>query len=55
MRVLEEMLGDAQPGYLPQVEEIARAKTKDLTGADLEAAIRTVAGTARSMGVEVVD
>ena len=36
-----------------QAEEIARTKTPDLTAADLEAAIRTVAGSARSMGVEV--
>jgi len=36
-----------------QVEQIARQKTPDLTAADLEAAMRTVAGSARSMGVEV--
>ena len=36
-----------------QVEEIAKAKQRDLTGSDLEAAIRTVAGTARSMGITV--
>ena len=36
-----------------QVEEIAKAKQRDLTGADLEAAVRTVAGTARSMGITV--
>ncbi len=36
-----------------QLEEIANAKMADLTAADLEAAIRTIAGTARSMGVEV--
>jgi large subunit ribosomal protein L11 len=36
-----------------QVEDIARAKTPDLTAADLEAAVRTIAGSARSMGVEV--
>ena len=36
-----------------QLEEIARAKLPDLTAADLEAAVRTVAGTARSMGVDV--
>jgi large subunit ribosomal protein L11 len=35
-----------------QLEEIARAKTPDLTAADLEAAVRTIAGTARSMGIE---
>ena len=36
-----------------QVEEIAKAKMPDLTAASLEAAMRTVAGSARSMGVEV--
>jgi large subunit ribosomal protein L11 len=36
-----------------QAEEIARAKMPDLTAADLEAAVRTVAGSARSMGITV--
>ncbi|MFN5012191.1 MAG: 50S ribosomal protein L11 [Gammaproteobacteria bacterium] len=36
-----------------QLEEIAKTKTPDLTAADLEAAVRTIAGTARSMGVDV--
>ena len=36
-----------------QAEEIAKIKVKDLTGADLDAAVRTVAGTARSMGITV--
>jgi large subunit ribosomal protein L11 len=36
-----------------QVEEIAKTKTPDLTAASLEAAMRTIAGTARSMGVDV--
>ena len=36
-----------------QVEDIAKIKIKDLTGADLDAAVRTIAGTARSMGVTV--
>ena len=36
-----------------QVEEIARAKMPDLTAADMEAAVRTIAGSARSMGVDV--
>ena len=34
-----------------QLEEIARAKDPDLTAADLDAAVRTIAGTARSMGI----
>jgi large subunit ribosomal protein L11 len=36
-----------------QVEEIAKMKMKDLTAADLSAAVRTIAGSARSMGVIV--
>jgi len=37
-----------------QVEEIAKMKLKDLTADDLAAAVKTVAGTARSMGIEIV-
>ena len=36
-----------------QLEEIAKIKTKDLTAADMDAAVKTIAGTARSMGVTV--
>ena len=36
-----------------QLEEIAKTKEADLTGADLDAAVRTIAGTARSMGLNV--
>ncbi len=36
-----------------QAEEIVKMKQKDLTAADLEAGVRTIAGTARSMGVTV--
>ena len=35
-----------------QLEQIAKAKEPDLTAASLEAAVRTIAGTARSMGIE---
>ena len=35
-----------------QLEEIAKTKDPDLTAADLEAAVRTIAGTARSMGID---
>lgn len=38
---------------LAQVREIAKTKQPDLTAADLDAAVRTIAGTARSMGIEV--
>jgi len=37
-----------------QVEEIAKVKMPDLNAASLEAAMNTVAGTARSMGIEVI-
>jgi large subunit ribosomal protein L11 len=36
-----------------QAEEIAKMKQPDLTAADMDAAVRTIAGSARSMGVEV--
>ena len=36
-----------------QAEEIAKTKDPDLTASDMDAAVRTIAGTARSMGIEV--
>jgi large subunit ribosomal protein L11 len=36
-----------------QVEDIAKLKMPDLTASDLEAAVRTIAGSARSMGINV--
>ncbi len=36
-----------------QLEEIATTKNPDLTASDMDAAVRTIAGTARSMGLEV--
>ncbi len=36
-----------------QLEDIARAKMPDLTAADMDAAVRTIAGSARSMGLDV--
>jgi large subunit ribosomal protein L11 len=36
-----------------QLEEIAKTKEPDLTAADMDAAVRTIAGTARSMGLTV--
>ena len=38
-----------------QVKEIAELKMQDLNAADVDAAMRMIAGTARSMGVEVID
>jgi large subunit ribosomal protein L11 len=38
---------------LAQVEEIAKVKHSDLTAKDLKAAMRTIMGTARSMGIEI--
>lgn len=35
-----------------QLEEIAKTKEPDLTAADMDAAVRTIAGTARSMGID---
>ncbi len=37
-----------------QVKEIAQLKMKDLNAVDLEGAIRTIEGTARSMGLEII-
>lgn len=37
-----------------QLEEIAKIKMPDLTAADMDAAVRTLAGSARSMGIDVV-
>ena len=37
-----------------QVEQIAKMKMQDMTAGSLEAAMRTVEGTARSMGIDVV-
>lgn len=38
---------------IAQLEEIAKTKMPDLTASDMAAALRTMAGTARSMGVDV--
>ena len=38
-----------------QIEEIAKIKMPDLNTTDIEAAMRSVAGTARSMGLDVID
>jgi len=38
-----------------QVEEIAKTKMPDLNASDIEAAMRIIEGTARSMGIEVVE
>ncbi|MCR4269407.1 50S ribosomal protein L11 [Nitratireductor sp. ZSWI3] len=53
--------GSKEPGKVvagkvtrEQVREIAEAKMKDLNAADVEAAMRMVEGSARSMGLEVV-
>jgi len=54
--------GSGDPKRMPagrvtraQIREIAELKLPDLTAGSLEAAIRTVEGTARSVGLEVVD
>lgn len=38
-----------------QLEDIAKQKAKDLNTLDLEKAVKVIAGTAKSMGIEVVD
>jgi large subunit ribosomal protein L11 len=38
-----------------QVREIAEFKLKDMNAVDVDAAARTIAGTARSMGIDVID
>lgn len=52
--------GSAEPNQkkvaklkVADLEEIARTKEPDLTSADMAAAVKTIAGTARSMGIEV--
>jgi large subunit ribosomal protein L11 len=54
--------GSNEPGRIgvgsvtrKQVEEIAEIKKKDLNCSDREAAVKIIAGTARSMGIEVTD
>jgi large subunit ribosomal protein L11 len=36
-----------------QLEQVATAKMPDLTAADMDAAVRTIAGSARAMGLDV--
>ena len=38
-----------------QVKKIAEIKMQDLNASDLDSAMRMIAGTARSMGLEVID
>jgi large subunit ribosomal protein L11 len=38
-----------------QLREIAQLKMRDLNAVDLEGAMRQIEGTARSMGIEIVD
>jgi large subunit ribosomal protein L11 len=54
--------GSKKPGVdlvgkitMAQCKDIAKAKQKDLNAADLDQAAKMIAGTARSMGVEVVE
>ncbi|MCX8514794.1 MAG: ribosomal protein [Pseudomonadota bacterium] len=59
-KIIKLQKGSTKPGpdkvgkiSRSQLEEIAKLKEPDLTAADLDAAVRTIAGSARSMGVEV--
>ncbi|MBF8255085.1 MAG: 50S ribosomal protein 11 [Deltaproteobacteria bacterium] len=52
--------GSAEPGKVKvgkvtraQIKEIAQVKMRDLTAKDLDAAVKTVEGTARSLGLEI--
>jgi large subunit ribosomal protein L11 len=54
--------GSKEPGRasagtitMAQVREVAKQKMKDLNTDNLEAAVKTIAGSARSMGVQVVE
>jgi len=54
--------GSKEPGRssvgtvtMVQVREVAKQKMKDLNTVDLDAAAKTIAGTARSMGLQVVE
>ncbi|MCK4946376.1 MAG: 50S ribosomal protein L11, partial [Alphaproteobacteria bacterium] len=38
-----------------QVREIAEAKSKDMNASSVEAAMKSISGTARSMGIQVVE
>jgi len=62
--LLKKALGAAKGSGVPnltkigtvtreQLEEIAKTKDPDLTAADMDAAVRTIAGSARSMGIDV--
>ncbi|UOZ08400.1 uL11 family ribosomal protein [Amycolatopsis sp. WQ 127309] len=65
VNLVEKALGDkgsSRPGHevagkitTAQLREIAERKLPDLNTSDVEMAMRTIAGTARSMGVAVVD
>ena len=52
--------GSAEPGKVKvgkvtraQIKEIAQVKMRDLTAKDLDAAVKTIEGTARSLGLEI--
>ena len=51
-RVPKEKVGSVT---VAQLEDIVKAKQKDLNAREVEQAVRILAGTARSMGVDVVD
>lgn len=52
--LLKKAVGEAGKVTRQQLEEIAKEKMKDLNANDLESAVKTVAGTAKSMGIEIV-
>ena len=50
-----ELIYEHRPDNMSQVREIAELKMKDLNAHDMDAACRMIAGSARSMGIEVVE
>ena len=66
MKLLRKAVGIAKGSSTPntekvgkvtrqQLEEIATTKMPDITAADMDAAVRTIAGSARSMGLEIAE
>ena len=51
--LLKKALGIDKGSPKPNTNKVAKAKMPDLTAADLDAAVRTIAGSARSMGLNI--
>ena len=55
LRLPEPGRASAGTVTMEQVREVAKAKMKDLNTDNLDAAVKTISGTARSMGLQVVE